>query len=144
MLRVVPNGAFLLFFAAFIRLSQQSTDEKRPFRSNKINMIWMKAQNKMSAKKLSDLHGLLDVQDQDELSWKQKKADGKDEDGMLETKLRRNLIRILEKFGLAKHSDTVDKYLKMNEKTASEGKFSDQRLDSLWNAAHKQGGLHLY
>ena len=41
--------------------------------------------------KLAELHSDLKIQEKDELSWKKMKAEGLDEDGEKEAKLRRNL-----------------------------------------------------
>lgn len=41
--------------------------------------------------KLAELHSDLKIQEKDELSWKKLKAEGLDEDGEKEAKLRRNL-----------------------------------------------------
>lgn len=45
----------------------------------------------LSAVKLAELHSDLKIQEKDELSWKKLKAEGLDEDGEKEAKLRRNL-----------------------------------------------------
>lgn len=41
--------------------------------------------------KLAELHSDLKIQEKDELRWKKLKAEGLDEDGEKEAKLRRNL-----------------------------------------------------
>lgn len=41
--------------------------------------------------KLAELHSDLKIQERDEISWKKMKAEGLDEDGEKESKLRRNL-----------------------------------------------------
>lgn len=48
-------------------------------------------QLQLSAVKLAELHSDLKIQEKDELSWKKLKAEGLDEDGEKEAKLRRNL-----------------------------------------------------
>ncbi len=49
-------------------------------------------QMQLAPVRLSELHSDLKIQEKDELQWKKLKAEGMDEDGEREAKLRRNLI----------------------------------------------------
>ncbi|NXS46921.1 AMRP protein, partial [Balaeniceps rex] len=104
----------------------------------------------LSAVKLAELHSDLKIQEKDELSWKKLKAEGLDEDGEKEAKLRRNLNVIMTKYGMngkkdsqlvdtnyikdGTESDTLDdpRLEKLWSKAKTSGKFSDEELDKLW------------
>ena len=107
---------------------------------NKLNIVWQKAQKKMSVQKLADLRRLLELQDRAEIKWKDVKAYGGDEDGEMEATLRRKFYRILEQFGLEKHFDGVDEGNEIRDNKASRGVFDDKRLSELWESAKKHGG----
>lgn len=47
-------------------------------------------QMQLAPRRLSELHSDLKIQEKDELQWKKLKAEGLDEDGEREAKLRRN------------------------------------------------------
>ena len=117
-----------------IQCSARREDRENPFRMSKLNMIWQKAQKKMSERKLSEFRRLLELQDRAEIKWKDLKASGGDEDGEMEAMLRRKFSRVLEQFGL-------DTYVKEegNDNTAGHGIYADKRLDELWESAKTQG-----
>ena len=121
----------------FSQVSTRRDDKENPFRMKKLNMIWQKAQNKMSERKLSDFRRLLELQDRAEIKWKEMKASGGDEDGEMEATLRRKFSRLLEQFGLDKHVSEEGNVIKDN--TAGHGMAADKRLDELWESAQKQG-----
>ncbi|XP_059701238.1 alpha-2-macroglobulin receptor-associated protein isoform X2 [Haemorhous mexicanus] len=125
--------------------------ESAEFRVVRLNQIWEKAQRlHLSAVKLAELHSDLKLQEKDELSWKKLKAEGLDEDGEKEAKLRRNLNVIMTKYGMngkkdsqlvdtnyikdGTESDTLDdpRLEKLWSKAKTSGKFSDEELDKLW------------
>ncbi|XP_074678117.1 alpha-2-macroglobulin receptor-associated protein [Strix aluco] len=125
--------------------------EAGEFRVVRLNQIWEKAQRlHLSAVKLAELHSDLKIQEKDELSWKKLKAEGLDEDGEKEAKLRRNLNVIMTKYGMngkkdsqlvdtnyikdGTESDTLDdpRLEKLWSKAKTSGKFSDEELDKLW------------
>ena len=115
-------------------------DDENPFRMKKLNLIWRKAQNKMSERKLSDFRRLLEMQDRAEMKWKEVKANGGDETGEREAILRRKFAYILEEFGLEKHLDLVhDQGDEIKDNTAGTGAYGDARLNELWNSVLKQG-----
>lgn len=136
---------FPVFLVASLLIIQSNAlngrvrDKDSPFRMNKLNILWKKAQNKMSEQKLSDLRRLLELQDRAEIKWKDLKTNGGDEDGEMEAMLRRKFYRILEQFGLEKHFDTMDEGKEIRDNRAGHGVFGDKRLNDLWESAQKQG-----
>lgn len=137
---------FPVFLVSFLLIAQNNAltgrgrDKDSPFRMNKLNIVWQKAQKKMSVQKLADLRRLLELQDRAEIKWKDVKAYGGDEDGEMEATLRRKFYRILEQFGLEKHFDGVDEGNEIRDNKASRGVFGDKRLSELWESAKKHGG----
>lgn len=132
----------LLFviFLVFCQGSSKTGDKDNPFRVKKLNMIWQKAQNKMSERKLSDFRRLLENQDRAEIRWKELKASGGDEDGEMEATLRRKFSRVLEQFGLEEHLNSVSEDgNKIKDNRAGHGSYSDKRLDELWESVQNQG-----
>ncbi|XP_073503746.1 alpha-2-macroglobulin receptor-associated protein [Phyllobates terribilis] len=129
----------------------RADEEAAEFRIQRLNQVWEKAQRlQFSAVKLAELHSDLKIQEKDELNWKKLKAEGLDNDGEKEAKLRRSLNVILAKFGLdgKKQTQTEENnYIKdgtendvLNDprleklwnKAKTSGKFSDEELDNLW------------
>ncbi|XP_053313571.1 alpha-2-macroglobulin receptor-associated protein [Spea bombifrons] len=113
-------------------LSERDTGE---FRIQKLNQVWEKAQRlQLSPVKLAELHSDLKIQEKDELNWKKLKAEGLDDDGEKEAKLRRSLNVIMAKYGLdgKKKSQTDDNNF---IKDGSQDDISDPRLEKLWNKA---------
>ncbi|KAK3750943.1 hypothetical protein QZH41_015020 [Actinostola sp. cb2023] len=120
-------------------------NEDRHFRSNKLNLIWQKLQDKMSSNKLQDLQRALSEQDNKEMNWKELKLHGGDADGMIEAGLRRSLFRILDKYGHKKivgdlsESDAKSEAGVDDNTVRSDGDFVDKRLRHLWQLAKKHG-----
>ncbi|XP_019334697.1 alpha-2-macroglobulin receptor-associated protein [Alligator mississippiensis] len=134
------------------------------FRVVKLNQIWEKAQRlQLSAVKLAELHSDLKIQEKDELGWKKLKAEGLDEDGEKEAKLRRNLHVIMAKYGMngkkdaqladsnyikdTSESDVLDdpRLEKLWSKAKTSGKFSEDELDKLWREfKHHKEKIHDY
>lgn len=132
--------AVFLLLSQSIALDTSRGGKESPFRMNKLNMIWKKAQNKMSEQKLGDLRRMLELQDRAEIRWKDLKARGGDEDGEMEAMLRQKFSRVLEQFGLEKHLDTMgDAANEINNNRAGAGMFGDKRLSELWESVQKQG-----
>lgn len=134
----------ILLLALLISHSLSEDEEDKPFRANKLNMIWQKLQNKMSANKLQDLKRALSDQDQKEMNWKELKLHGGDADGEIEAGLRRSLFKILEYYG---HEKLVGKVPEPAEprvednSVRGEDDFTDSRLKHLWKLAKKHGML---
>ncbi|XP_051876151.1 alpha-2-macroglobulin receptor-associated protein [Pristis pectinata] len=112
------------------------------FRIAKLNQVWDKAQRlQLSPVKLAELHSDLKIQEKNELNWKKLKADGLDEDGEKEARLRRNFNVILTKYKLDGRKNTMpseSNYLR--ESVDSENDvFDDPKLEKLWNKATTSG-----
>ncbi|KAM8939120.1 alpha-2-macroglobulin receptor-associated protein [Pelodytes ibericus] len=117
-------------------LSDRGTGE---FRILKLNQVWEKAQRlQLPAVKLAELHSDLKIQEKDELNWKKLKAEGLDDDGEKEAKLRRSLDVILAKYVLdgKKKTQTEDNYIK--DETENDI-LHDPRLEKLWSKAKTSG-----
>ncbi|XP_043927879.1 alpha-2-macroglobulin receptor-associated protein [Protopterus annectens] len=143
---------FCLYFGVFVLGSKyskelnepvkDSADEKTEFRISKLNQIWEKAHRlEFSAVKLSELHSDLKLQEKDELNWKKLKAEGLDEDGEKEAKLRRNLNVILARYEMDGKKDP--KHLETNFLQDHDGMdsdvYNDPKLDKLWIKAKSSG-----
>ncbi|XP_036372988.1 alpha-2-macroglobulin receptor-associated protein [Megalops cyprinoides] len=120
------------------------SDGKSPveFRIAKLNQVWEKAiRMQLAPVKQAELHSDLKIQEKDELQWKKLKAEGLDENGEKEAKLRRNFNVILAKYGMDGKKDT--RGLDTNNLKDHESKdgdiFDDPRLDKLWNKAKNSG-----
>nr|XP_028604511.1 alpha-2-macroglobulin receptor-associated protein [Podarcis muralis] len=142
-----------LFLAALLavqaaaggKYSREANEEAKAappaeFRLVKLSQVWAKAQRlHLSAVKLAELHSDLKIQEKDELSWKKLKAEGLDEDGEKEAKLRRNLNVILAKYGMDGKKDAQlgdTNYLK---DSLENDVLDDPRLEKLWNKAKTSG-----
>ncbi|KAI5617507.1 alpha-2-macroglobulin receptor-associated protein, partial [Silurus asotus] len=112
------------------------------FRIAKLNQVWEKANRmQLAPRRLSELHSDLKIQEKDELQWKKLKAEGLDEDGEREAKLRRNFNIILAKYGMdgKKDNRALDSAnLKDHDSKLGEI-FGDPRLEKLWNKAMTSG-----
>uniref|UniRef100_UPI00398F4623 alpha-2-macroglobulin receptor-associated protein n=1 Tax=Pristiophorus japonicus TaxID=55135 RepID=UPI00398F4623 len=112
------------------------------FRIAKLNQVWDKAQRlQLSPVKQAELHSDLKIQEKDELNWKKLKADGLDEDGEKEAKLRRNFNVILTKYRLDGRKDAVSldtNYVK-DSMDSENDVFDDPKLEKLWNKATTSG-----
>uniref|UniRef100_A0A9L0IWB0 LDL receptor related protein associated protein 1 n=1 Tax=Equus asinus TaxID=9793 RepID=A0A9L0IWB0_EQUAS len=93
----------------------------------------------LSPVKLSELHADLKIQERDEFSWKKLKAEGLDEDGEKEAKLRRNLNVILAKYGLDGRKDARMVTSNFLSDGAEEDSLGDPRLEKLWHKAKTSG-----
>lgn len=123
------------------RLSMK--DLEKPFRMNKINLLWSKAKLRLTETKLRSLFGDLKLHDKEELAWKQLHADGKDKDGFKEADLRTKFITIMKNYGLMEHftgerdlkkekNDIPDYYL-------NKSLFKDKKLNKLWARVETAG-----
>lgn len=127
-----------------VQTTQYGTLEK-PFRMQKINLIWEKAQRRLIEQKLKKLYLDLKVQDKEELSLKKLKADGQDKDGLKEAELRRKLTGIMKKYGLGSDTklDPESQYDQLYNDQSIEylnkRLFTDKKLNKLWWKAEKSG-----
>ncbi|KAM4709031.1 alpha-2-macroglobulin receptor-associated protein [Discoglossus pictus] len=117
--------------------SERDTAE---FRIQRLNQIWEKAERlQLSAVRLAELHSDLKIQEKDELNWKKIKAEGLDDDGEKEAKLRRSLQVIMTKYGLdgkGKSQTEDSNYIKDGTENDV---LNDPRLEKLWNKAKTSG-----
>merc|ERR1719188_2965370 len=60
----------------------------RPFRINKVNLLWEKARLKLTEGKLKSLYSELKMQDKQELTLKRVRAEQGDKDGAMEAEVR--------------------------------------------------------
>uniref|UniRef100_A0A8C2D7Y4 Low density lipoprotein receptor-related protein associated protein 1 n=1 Tax=Cyprinus carpio TaxID=7962 RepID=A0A8C2D7Y4_CYPCA len=107
--------------------ASDKNDNQVEFRIAKLNQVWEKAiRMQLAPVRLSELHSDLKIQEKDELQWKKLKAEGLDEDGEREAKLRRN-------FNIGMGNRLKDHDVKDGDT------FDDPRLDKLWNKAKTSG-----
>ncbi|XP_048851656.1 alpha-2-macroglobulin receptor-associated protein [Brienomyrus brachyistius] len=112
------------------------------FRIAKLNQVWEKAlRMQLDPVKQAELHSDLKIQEKDELRWKKMKAEGLDEDGEKEAKLRRSFNVILAKYGMDGKKDTrpLESNNLKDHETKEGDLFDDPRLDKLWNKAKSSG-----
>lgn len=120
--------------------------EEKPYRIQKLNVIWNKARQRLSQEKLKLLDIELKIQDKDELTWKRLKVEGEDKDGLKEAELRKNLRGILNRYDLNQHFED-DSHLRNAKSTYNEAYdkrdenliFKDKKLNKLWIKAERAG-----
>ncbi|XP_059620877.1 alpha-2-macroglobulin receptor-associated protein [Phlebotomus argentipes] len=121
---------------------------QRPFRMAKLNLVWTKAQHRLTEPKLISLYTELKIQDKEELAWKQLSGQNKDKDGLKEADLRKKLIGIMSTYGLLEHFDDTQNPEKFKDYTAYHGTvdayknkslFKDKKLNKLWEKAEVAG-----
>ena len=122
----------------------------KPYRMSKLNVLWVKAKNRLTDTKLQSIFSDLKIHDKEELAYKHLKSDGKDPNGEEEARLRKKLIGIMSTYGILEHfSDTEDKELLKRHKALNDGSnyiakdvFKDKRLNNLWVKAELAGFTH--
>ncbi|KPP79359.1 alpha-2-macroglobulin receptor-associated protein-like, partial [Scleropages formosus] len=141
---------FLCYGAMGSKYSREMNEHEPPaeekktveFRIAKLNQVWEKAlRMQLPPVRLAELHSDLKIQEKDELQWKKLKAEGMDENGEKEAKLRRSFSVILAKYGMDGKKDTrhlESNSLKDHERQEGDT-FDDPRLDKLWNKAKTSG-----
>ncbi|KYN05281.1 PREDICTED: alpha-2-macroglobulin receptor-associated protein [Cyphomyrmex costatus] len=119
----------------------------KPFRMAKLNVVWVKAKNRLTDSKLQSIFSELKIHDKEEIAYKHFKSDGKDPDGLEEAHLRQKLIGIMSTYGLLEHFvETEDPKLLKIHKPLNDGSnyvakdvFNDIRLNKLWAKAEMAG-----
>ncbi|XP_076655488.1 alpha-2-macroglobulin receptor-associated protein [Halictus rubicundus] len=122
-------------------------DLDKPFRMAKLNVLWVKAKNRLTDTKLQSIFSDLKIQDKEEIAYKHFKADGNDPNGEEEARLRKKLIGIMSTYGILNHlDDTEDPALLKKHKALNDGNnyvsrnmFKDKRLSNLWTKAELAG-----
>lgn len=116
------------------------TTETRPYRMQKVNLLWQKARKRLSGPKLAELYADLKVQDKHEAALKKYRVEGMDKDGLREAQVNAAFREIIEKYKLEElyHSDgSLSNELPLDEE--KKAYFSDQKLQSMWKRAEKAG-----
>ncbi|XP_029046552.1 alpha-2-macroglobulin receptor-associated protein [Osmia bicornis bicornis] len=119
----------------------------KPFRMAKLNILWVKAKNRLTDPKLQSIFSDLKIHDKEEIAYKHFKSDGKDPNGEEEARLRKKLIGIMSTYGLLEHfDDTENPELLKKHKALNDGSnyiakdvFKDKRLNKLWAKAELAG-----
>ncbi|EZA54391.1 hypothetical protein DMN91_002000 [Ooceraea biroi] len=119
----------------------------KPFRMAKLNVVWVKAKNRLTDTKLQSIFSDLKIHDKEEIAYKHFKSDGKDPEGSEEARLRKKLIGIMSTYDLLEHfAETEDPKLLKVHKALNDGSnyvaknvFKDTRLDKLWAKAEVAG-----
>lgn len=118
----------------------------KPFRMNKLNLLWTKARQRLTEPKLKSLYSDLMIQDKEEIIQKKVKSEGGDKEGLKEAELRRKLNNIMSAYGLLHHFDpdapkqkdhpafnsAADDYI-------NKSLFKDKKLNYLWSKAETSG-----
>ncbi|XP_073952181.1 alpha-2-macroglobulin receptor-associated protein isoform X2 [Choristoneura fumiferana] len=120
---------------------------EKPFRINKLNILWTKAQQRLTEPKLQSLYSDLKIHDKEELTYKRLKNEGGDKEGLMEATLRRKLTHIMTNFGLREHfedhsggrqkdhpahNSALDDHINRSI-------FKDKKLNMLWAKAEASG-----
>lgn len=119
----------------------------KPFRMAKLNLLWTKAQHRLTEPKLKSLYSDLMIQDKEELTHKRVKSEGGDKEGLKEADLRKKLSNIIGVYGLREHFDgsapTKHKehpaYNSAIDDHINRSLFKDKKLSMLWSKAEKSG-----
>ncbi|CAH2040771.1 unnamed protein product, partial [Iphiclides podalirius] len=114
---------------------------------NKLNILWTKAQQRLTEPKLKSLYSDLMIQDKEEITYKRVKSEGGDKEGLIEAELRRKLTNIMNVYGLREHfedknvgrqkmdpahNSAADDYI-------NRSMFKDKKLNMLWAKAEASG-----
>lgn len=132
------------------------TSQNEPFKINRLNLVWSKAQHSLGDTKLKDLKNDLSKHEFDELTLKKMKAHNQDKDGLFERTVRKKLHQIMSKYSIERYYDDIHPPLdeepdskKINLSKTKDGQksdsialkstFRDKKLDKLWKKAEKSG-----
>ncbi|KAK9695341.1 Alpha-2-macroglobulin RAP, N-terminal domain [Popillia japonica] len=120
-------------------------DLEKPFRMQKVNLLWAKAKLRLTEPKLKSLFGALKLYDKEELVWKKIKSDGQDKDGLREAELRKKFLEIMTMYGLLDNFEDAPNYSppKMfneeSEDRINKSLFKDKKLNKLWSKIETAG-----
>ncbi|XP_016665107.2 uncharacterized protein LOC103311835 [Acyrthosiphon pisum] len=126
----------------------------KPFKINKLNLVWSKAKQRCSEPELRSLLSELRIHDEDERELKVYKTKNLDKDGEMESIVRKKLLGILERYKLSYHFDdtvnepqiinhthfeTQDRDSGDSSKVVDKYLLHDKRLNQLWDQAKQSG-----
>uniref|UniRef100_A0A8D9AL89 Alpha-2-macroglobulin receptor-associated protein n=1 Tax=Cacopsylla melanoneura TaxID=428564 RepID=A0A8D9AL89_9HEMI len=117
----------------------------KPFRMGKLNLLWKKAQVRLSEPKLKSIYNELKIHDKEEITYKKVKSDGLDADGQKEGSMRKRLVGIMSTYGLLEHFEDIQGEVIKLEKDANspdfkpKAVFKDKKLNKLWEKAEHSG-----
>lgn len=120
----------------------------KPYRMAKLNMLWAKAQVRLTEPKLRSLFSELKIHDKEEIAWKHLKSQGLDKEGLKEAELRHKLIGIMSSYDLLEHFDDVSDPSKVkaykdksdsSDTHLNKSMFKDKKLNKLWEKAEHSG-----
>lgn len=103
----------------------------------KTNLLWEKAQKRLSGAKLADLYVDLKVQDKYEFALKKLRVDGMDKEGQQEAQVNAAFKEIVEKYGLEDFYAIDENNLPEDDK--KQVHFKDKKLQSMWKRAEEAG-----
>jgi hypothetical protein len=115
---------------------------ERPFRMNKVNLLWEKARLKLTEGKLMRLYSDLMLHDKEELTLKRLLAEQGDKDGMRNAQVRKKFTGIMNTYGLAGVKgieDVADGEGRKHDQLLPKFFFKDKKLNRLWDKAEKAG-----
>lgn len=120
---------------------------EKPFRMNKLNILWKKAQQRLTEPKLKSLYSDLMIQDKEEITYKRVKSEGGDKEGLKEAELRRKLTNLMTMYGLREHfEDNAPPRQKEHgafnsvlDDHINKSLFKDKKLNMLWAKAEASG-----
>ena len=112
---------------------------ERPFRMNKVNLLWEKARLKLTEGKLQSLYNELKMQDKQELTLKRVRAEQGDKEGAMEAEVRKAFTGIMNTYGLAGASSADSESPTKSGQKLHHVMFKDKKLNRLWEKAEKAG-----
>ena len=137
---------FIHFFVTVSLIASVTICQDVPFKINKLNLVWTKAQHSLGDSKLKDLKADLMKHELDEISLKKMKAHNQDKDGLFEAAVRKRLLSLMEKYKLNRYFDDIhsisgekNSKTKGTKKDTTNPTFRDSKLDKLWKKAEKSG-----
>jgi len=113
---------------------------EKPFRMQKINLVWEKVRRTLAETKLRKLYSELKLQDKQEITLKRLKTEGGDKEGVKEAEIRKNFNRLLLDYGVAGGSTEAPDQMQHGPVKAI---FKDKKLTRLWEKAEKSGLTNL-
>uniref|UniRef100_A0A6G1SEF0 Alpha-2-macroglobulin receptor-associated protein n=1 Tax=Aceria tosichella TaxID=561515 RepID=A0A6G1SEF0_9ACAR len=142
MVHLISIASVGSLLAIILVATQSSAKDDLPFKINKLNLIWDKAQHSLGSHKLKELKHDLLKHEPDELNIKKMKAHGQDKDGLVEATVRRKLQAIMKKYSIERYYDDIHPPTPTDTKPNKNQEiptFRDSKLDKLWKKAEKKG-----